>query len=126
MRTFYGTTPTTGSTPAPSVDLLTLAQQAAPVISAFVMPSDPVQRAAVLEARIKNLQSMREKFPVAATLYTNEIRKLKATLAATKNAVALQAEQDSSRRVFRYLGWVGGSIAILFGIALTARTLRRR
>lgn len=120
MRTFYGESAESSS------DLLALAQQAAPIVSAFVLPTDPVERKAVIEARIKNLRAMKARFPVAALFYDNEIRKLKAKLSATERSTALAEEQERSRRVFRYLGWTGAGVAIFLGVALTARALRRR
>lgn len=107
-------------------DLLAIAQQAAPVISALVLPSDPIERKAVLEAKIQNMKGMKAKFPFMSSYYDNEIRKLKAKLAATTRATGLQVEQEQSRRVFRYLGWAGIGVAVLFGLALTARTLRKK
>jgi hypothetical protein len=68
---------------------------------------------------------MQQKFPVFGQLYENEIRKLKAKLGASRRSAGLQTEQESSRRVFRYLAWTAGGVGILLGTAVIARLLRR-
>lgn len=118
----YGADPAASSSP----DLLALAQQYAPIAQSLVLPTDAVERAGVIEARIANYRRMRVKLPLLATFYNNEIRKLEAQLAASKRATSLQIEQEGSRRIFRYLGWGAAGVGILVGAALVVRLLRKK
>lgn len=111
--------------PGGSTDYLPIVQQALPVVSSLLLPTDAVERQAVLEAKIQNMKGMKAKFPFMSAYYDNEIRKLKAKLAATKRSVGLQSEQEESRRVFRYLGWSALGALVLFGIVVTVRTARK-
>ena len=82
----------------------------------LVLPSDPEERRNVLRAKIKNYEGMKRRFPLAATLYDNEIRKLKAKLAATKAQIAKKKAGEQSTQTFRYLGWAaGGLVVVLLG-----------
>jgi hypothetical protein len=82
----------------------------------LVLPTDPEERARVLRAKIKNYEGMKRKFPLAATLYDNEIRKMKAKLASTKSQIAKKKEGEQSTKTFRYLGWAaGGLFVVLLG-----------
>jgi len=82
----------------------------------LVLPSDPEERARVLKAKIKNYEGMKRKFPLAATLYDNEIRKMKAKLASTKSQIEKKKSGEQSTQTFRYIGWAaGGLFVVLLG-----------
>lgn len=107
----------TGSGPAPSsaTDVSEYLQYVS-LARELVLPTDPEERARVLKAKIKNYQGMKKKFPLAATLYDNEIRKLKAKLASTKSQIEKKKKGEQSTQTFRYLGWAaGGLFVVLLG-----------
>lgn len=82
----------------------------------LVLPSDPEERRAVIQAKIKNYQGMKRKFPLLATFYDNEIRKLRAKLKATEGQVAKKKRGEQSTQTFRYIGWAaGGLFVVLLG-----------
>jgi hypothetical protein len=94
----------------------------------LVLPSDPEERRGVIEAKIKNYKGMKRKFPLLATFYDNEIRKLRAKLKATQGQIAKKKRGEQSTQTFRYLGWAaGGLLVVLLGTMIyknvvTART----
>lgn len=106
-------------------DSLLLAQQALPIVQQLLLPTDAIERAGVIEARIANYRKMKKKFPLAALFYDNEIAKLQARLGASKRQTDLQFEQERSRRIFRYLGWAAGGVGVLVGIALITKLVRK-
>jgi len=82
----------------------------------LVLPSDPEERRNVLKAKIKNYKGMKRKFPLLATFYDNEIRKLQAKLAATGSQIAKKKSGEQSTQTFRYIGWAaGGLFVVLIG-----------
>jgi hypothetical protein len=109
----------TGSGPAPSPDGSSDVSEYLQYVSLareLVLPNDPEERARVLRAKIKNYEGMKRRFPLAATLYDNEIRKMKAKLAATKSQIAKKKEGEQSTKTFRYLGGAaGGLVVVLLG-----------
>ena len=86
--------------------------QLATVARELILPADPVERKAVLEAKIANYEGMKRRFPIAAVFYDNEIRKMKAKLAATDHQIAKARAGERSTQTFRYLGWTAGALAI--------------
>lgn len=108
----------TGAGPAPadgSTDVSEYLQYVS-LARELVLPTDPEERARVLKAKIKNYEGMKRKFPLAATLYDNEIRKMKAKLASTKSQIAKKKAGEQSTQTFRYLGWAaGGLFVVLLG-----------
>ena len=85
---------------------------------------DPRLMAATLTARIRNYERMRRIPPynvVPGTVwYDNEIRRMRAKLAAVQQNLALAQEGESATRQWRGLGQVGLGVGIVAGIALTA------
>ena len=93
----------------------------------LVLPSDPEERARVLKAKIKNYEGMKRKFPLAATLYDNEIRKMKAKLASTKSQIEKKKKGEQSTQTFRYLGWAaGGLFVVLLGTMIFKNVVTAR
>ena len=86
--------------------------QLATVARELVLPSDPRERKAVLEAKIANYEGMKRKFPIAALFYDNELRKMRAKLAATEHQIAKARAGERSTQTFRYLGWTAGALAL--------------
>ena len=89
----------------------------ATVARELILPSDPVERKAVLQAKIANYEGMKRKFPIAALFYDNELRKMRAKLAATDRQIAKAFAGERSTQVFRYLGWTAG--ALVAGVLAT-------
>ena len=131
-----GVTPTAATaaapTPAPGVDpsaaasALPIALQAA---QAILGPQDAFEDAAVIEARIKNYQTMKRKLPALAWWYDNEINKLKAKLDAAKRRAQLQAEGEQATREWRTLGYAlaaGGVLVLVGGAVALVRVSGRR
>jgi hypothetical protein len=106
---FGAADPAAAAVPEDYTQYLSLAKE-------FILPNDPVERKAVLEARIANYRKMKRKVPLLATFYDNEIRKLQAKLDATAGQIAKKKAGEQSTQTFRYLGWAaGGLFVILLG-----------
>jgi hypothetical protein len=93
----------------------------------LVLPSDPEERRNVLKAKIKNYKGMKRKFPLLATFYDNEIRKLQAKLDATTGQIAKKKSGEQSTQTFRYLGWAaGGLFVVLLGTMIYKNVVTAR
>ena len=101
-----------------SNEQISQAAQLLPVLTSAVLPADPIQRASVLRAKIKNFENMRSKFPLMGTFYTNEIRKMKAKLSAAEEEIKIKREGQKATRQWRSLGQAGVVTGILVGVSL--------
>lgn len=109
MRRFHPGYGAAAPEPTPTEDYtqyLTLAKE-------FILPNDPVERKAVLTARIANYRKMKQKFPLAALFYDNEIAKMQARLSATDRQIEKAQKGDVSVQTYRYLGWTVGTLSAL-------------
>lgn len=97
-------------------DTTALVQQFLPVLTDTLPGLDPHQRVGVYEAKIRNYEVMKKKLPFAATFYDNEIRKLKAKLAAARKEAALKDEGVAATRQWRGLGQ--GTLLVGAGVGL--------
>jgi hypothetical protein len=123
MRRFHPSTFGAAETPAPAAAIPEEYAQYLSLAKGLILPSDPVERKAVLEARIANYRRMKKQVPLLATFYDNEIAKMKARLGATTSQIAKAQRSDTSTQTYRYIGWtVGGLTAVLLG-ALIWRTV---
>lgn len=114
-----------GAPGAAAASALPIALQAA---SALLGPQDAYEDAGVLEAKIKNYQQMKRKFPLLAGWYDNEIRKMKAKLEAAKRRTSLQAEGEQATREWRSLGYAlaaGGVLVLISGAVALGRAGRK-
>ena len=100
---------------------VTEALQIASVARELILPTDPFERKAVLQAKIINYEGMKRRFPIAAVFYDNEIRKMKAKLAATDRQIAKAKAGERSTQTYRYIGWTVGALA---GVLLLATSYR--
>lgn len=98
-------------------DYLALAQQYLPAVTSLVLPNDPFERRNVLLAKIENYEGMKRKFPLLATFYDNELRKLRAKLKSTERQMAKAQKGEQSTQIYRIIGWTAGAVAI--GVLLT-------
>jgi len=106
---FGAADPAAAAVPEDYTQYLSLAKE-------FILPNDPVERKAVLEARIANYRKMKRKVPLLATFYDNEIAKMQARLSATTGQIEKSKRGDVSTQTYRYIGWtVGGLTAVLLG-----------
>ena len=114
-----------GAPGAAAASALPIALQAA---SALLGPQDAYEDVGVLEAKIKNYQGMKRKFPLLAGWYDNEIRKMKAKLEAAKRRTSLQAEGEQATREWRTLGYAlaaGGVLVLVGGAVALGRAGRK-
>lgn len=105
---------------ASSADYAELVNQALPVLTSTLLPRDPLQRAKVLRAKIKNYKEMRDRavLPLAKQVYTNEIRKMEAKLDAAEHEIKIKKEGEEATRDWRMLGQIGIATGIVFGFSL--------
>ena len=94
----------------------TLLQQYAPIAQALVLPKDPRKAVEVLRAKIKNTKRTLRSAPFLSPVLKPKLERLKAQLRAAEKQLGLAEESETSTRVFRYLGWAAGGLAVL-GIA---------
>ena len=85
---------------------------------------DAYENEAVIRAKIENLKRMREKIPVLAVFYTNEINKLQAKLSVASRQTALQREGEQATRDWRTVGYAAGIGVTLVAVAAAVRLLR--
>lgn len=91
--------------------------------AAYEAASDPRAQVELLKARIRNMQGMKEKMPIAAIFYDNEIAKLRAKLRAAQANVNTAVEKDQATRDWRKLGYTFSGIGILIGAAVLGLVL---
>ena len=101
-------------------DYTELVNQALPVLTSTLLPKDPLQRAKVLRAKIKNYKEMRDRvnLPITKQFYTNEIRKMEAKLDAAEHEIKIKKEGEEATRNWRLLGQMGIATGIVFGFSL--------
>jgi hypothetical protein len=120
MRRFhpssYGAATPEPAAPEDYTQYLSLAKE-------FILPSDPVERKAVLTARIANYRRMKKKFPLAALFYDNEIAKMQARLSATDRQIEKSQKGETSVQTYRYLGWTIGTLSAFLLGSLIWRTV---
>ena len=85
---------------------------------------DAREEVGVLEARIKNYQDMKRRFPNLAFFYENEIRKLYARLDAARARAQLQAEGEQATRDWRWFGYLISAGAAVVTVAVAANLLK--
>lgn len=100
---------------------VTEALQIASVARELILPTDPFERKAVLEAKIANYEGMKRRFPIAALFYDNELRKMRAKLAATDRQIAKAKAGERSTQTYRVIGWTVGALT---GVLLLSATYR--
>ena len=124
LRGLGAETPVAAASPAASASAITDALPAVLSTVQSLTTKDAREDVAVLEARIKNYEDMKKRFPNLAFLYTNEIRKLYARLDAARARAKLQAEGEQATRDWRGFGYlIAGGFSIVT-VAVTIRLLK--
>jgi hypothetical protein len=95
-----------------------LVQEYGPVIKTLFAPSAE-ESAAVIQARIRNLQEVKARRPLFANVLEMQIRKLQARLGAKTAAAGRQLRTQEKVQLAQTLALGAGGVAILAGLALT-------
>lgn len=95
-----------------------LLQEYGPVVKTLFAPSAE-ESAAVIQARIRNLQDLKARRPLFANVLDMQIRKLQARLGAKTAAAGRQLRTQEKVQLAQTLALGAGGVAILAGIALT-------
>lgn len=103
----------------------TLLEKFAPV-AAEIFNTTAMEDVAVLRAKIKNNEALRDKFPEPLkTFYRNEVRKLKAKLSAKIEAANEERITTQSKREWANLGKAAVVVGILVGVAVVGGIIKR-
>lgn len=124
--------PTPAAAPStPSADdgivatVASAAEKLAPIASEF-LNTTAAEEAAVLRAKIRNNEELRDKFPEPLkTYYRNEVRKLKAKLSAKLETAKEEARVVRSKQEWANLGKGAAVVGILIGVALLGNLIKR-
>jgi hypothetical protein len=100
-------------------------EKLAPVASEL-LNTTAVEDVAVLKAKIRNNEELRDKFPEPLkTYYRNEVRKLKAKLTAKQEAAKEERITTQSKREWANLGKAAVVVGILVGVAVVGGIIKR-
>lgn len=95
-----------------------LLPEAAKAYAQYEAAAEPKTQVELLKAKISNMKAMRERMPIAAIFYNNEIAKLQARLRAAQSKLGVAKEGEQAKRDWRSLGFTAAGVGILIGVSL--------
>lgn len=103
---------------AADLDIRAILPEAAKAYAQYEAAAEPKTQVELLKAKISNMKAMRERMPIAAIFYDNEIAKLQARLRAAQSKLGVAKEGEQAKRDWRSLGFAVSGVGILIGVSL--------